>query len=919
MTRLRLFWKSLFDVRPGEYLRTTCLTLYLMLVLFAYYILKPVSRALFLNKFDIDKLPWLYVLIALVGGILAYFYTKIAVNSTLLKAVNIATIFSVVVLVAFRWLIALNIVWIYWAFNIWVSLFSIILVSQGWLIAANVFTSREAKRLYGILGVGSVIGAAFGGEFTAFTVRHIGTNNLILACAGMVVLSYIPFWILFKDQKTAIATAKAAHEEDEDFSFAEILGNLRKHRHLQVIMAIMIVTFVIDVLVEYQFNAMAKFAYPDKNDLTAYLGNFYGFWLNVVTFVFQFFLTGFIVSRFGVGGTLQIMPASIALASISALVAPRLLSTAATRLTEASTRYSFNKTGMELLYLPLPLDLRNRTKAFVDVFVDRFARGLGGMLLVVVTTVLHVPTRYVALIVLVLSVGWMLLSAFAKKEYIATVRKRLESRRLDIESARVSMDDPHLIAVLEQTAASPNPRQATYALSLLSEASGYKSNALLGKLIEGAGPEVRAKVFDMAAHANLPDFIEQANRNIRSARPGEDRELVLSAVRYVLTTTPDKRAVAALLLNHPNPTAIEGALTALTATPDLTRELVPPEWLKDAANSSDSTRRRLAALAVSARGDQDTDVLHRLLEDQDPGVLEAAFRAAGSLQNREYVPAMVRRLADPKLRGAAIQALSAYGEKIVGTLGDLLHDEQVGLSIRRQIPRVLRLIPSQRAVDILLGFISHPNLALRAVVLRSLNRLRESAPNLDFGAKSVTEQLASEARYYFELSAALEAFREPGQPRTPAGLLLSTIEDRLKGTLERLFRLLGLRYPPRQVYAAFLAVRSGQRDEHAAALEFLDSVLDRDLKRILVPILDDPAMLAQRGRDLFGIQTKDAETAVRELLSSGDEWLVSCAIATAAQLRLTKLAPDIQSAHVKAGSSVSPIWQVAQDAMAVLA
>src|SRR5579884_2889440 len=100
MNRLRLFWRSVFDVRPGEYLRTTCMTLYLMLVLFAYYILKPVSRAIFLNKFDIDKLPWLYVLIAGVGGVLAYGYTRVAVKSSLKRAVNIATVFSVVVLAA---------------------------------------------------------------------------------------------------------------------------------------------------------------------------------------------------------------------------------------------------------------------------------------------------------------------------------------------------------------------------------------------------------------------------------------------------------------------------------------------------------------------------------------------------------------------------------------------------------------------------------------------------------------------------------------------------------------------------------------------------------------------------------------------------------------------------------------------------
>ncbi len=70
MKKAAALFRSFFDVRPGEYGRTLFMSLYLLLVLLAYYILKPVSRALFLNKFDIDKLPWLYVLIAVAGGIL---------------------------------------------------------------------------------------------------------------------------------------------------------------------------------------------------------------------------------------------------------------------------------------------------------------------------------------------------------------------------------------------------------------------------------------------------------------------------------------------------------------------------------------------------------------------------------------------------------------------------------------------------------------------------------------------------------------------------------------------------------------------------------------------------------------------------------------------------------------------------------
>src|ERR1700704_1392508 len=122
MTKIRALWRSLFDVRKGEGRRTAFMSLYLMLVLFAYYILKPVSRALFLNKFDIDKLPYLYILIAVVGGLLAYAYTRVAVRSSLLKAVNMATAIAVVSLLAIWWMLKFKFAWMLYVFNIWVGL-----------------------------------------------------------------------------------------------------------------------------------------------------------------------------------------------------------------------------------------------------------------------------------------------------------------------------------------------------------------------------------------------------------------------------------------------------------------------------------------------------------------------------------------------------------------------------------------------------------------------------------------------------------------------------------------------------------------------------------------------------------------------------------------------------------------------------
>jgi ATP/ADP translocase len=70
--RVAEVWRNLFDIRPGEYRRTIFMSLYLLFVLFAYYVLKSASEAMFLNKFDIDKLPNLYILMAIFGGGLAF-------------------------------------------------------------------------------------------------------------------------------------------------------------------------------------------------------------------------------------------------------------------------------------------------------------------------------------------------------------------------------------------------------------------------------------------------------------------------------------------------------------------------------------------------------------------------------------------------------------------------------------------------------------------------------------------------------------------------------------------------------------------------------------------------------------------------------------------------------------------------------
>lgn len=915
MNGLRQLWRSFFDIRPGERLRVLFMFLYLLCVLFAYYILKPLSRALFLNKFDIDKLPWLYILIAAVGGVLAYFYTKLAVRASLNKAVFYATAFSIGSLLGLWLLFQKPQDWMLYLFNIWVSLFSIVLVSQGWLVAANVFNSREAKRVYGVLGVGAVIGAAFGGSFTAFATQIVGVNNLLLASAFMVLLSYGAYVMVVRQPGVALANAKAADEEEADFHFGDITSAIQKYRHLQVIIGIITLTYIVDVLVEYQFSAMAKANYASKEALTAFLGSFYGLYLNLITFFLQFFLTALVVSAFGVGGTLQIMPVSIGIASVATLLYPSVLSTAAARLAEAATRYSFNRTGMELLYLPLPSELKNRTKAFVDIFVDRFARGLGGMLLLGVGA-LNIETRNVSILVFVFCAAWIVLSALARREYVSTVRKRLESRRLDLENVRVSVNDPTTIQLLVETARSKVPRQASYALSLLEECQGFDVQPLLLELVESPSDEIRGKVLELAAKCECTKLLDQAQRELRSWRAGQNSPAIEPATVYVLTYSEDPAKVAERLLQHANSNVQDSTIRYLAGHRDLASRLLTTPWLEQMSRDSNPAKRRLAALSVEALGDGHASILVDLIRDPDDSVASAALRSAGSLQDRTFVTPMIERLPEARLRGSIVEALKQYGPRIAGTLGDLLMDSKVSHSARRHIARVLQHIPHQRSVDALLQAIAEPDLHLRATVLRSLHRLRESEPKLNYGSESVQSQILKEARSYYELSAALGPFRDSNDKRTAAGLLSKTLEERLKHTIERLFYLLGLRYPPREIYAAYLAVNRGKAEEMSTAIEFLDNVLDRELKRVLLPLFDAPENVAQRGREVFGVERLNTETALRKLLESGDEWLVCCAIATAAQLKLNPLADEITKLRQGAGEEVGRVAAAAAAAFA---
>ena len=74
-------------------------------------------------------------------------------------------------------------------------MFSVLAPSQVWTLANYVLTTREAKRSFGFIGSGAILGWIVGGFATRTGVSRFGTENMLafvalalFACAGIVVL-----------------------------------------------------------------------------------------------------------------------------------------------------------------------------------------------------------------------------------------------------------------------------------------------------------------------------------------------------------------------------------------------------------------------------------------------------------------------------------------------------------------------------------------------------------------------------------------------------------------------------------------------------------------------------------------------------------------------------------------------------------
>jgi len=246
---------------------------------------------------------------------------------------------------------------------------------------------------------------------------------------------------------------------------------------------------------------------------------------------------------------------------------------------------------------------------------------------------------------------------------------------------------------------------------------------------------------------------------------------------------------------------------------------------------------------------------------------------------RVYIAALIEYLLDRRRRRHARDALVEFGDGIVGTLSDILGDDRTPLAVRRYMPVVLGRIPTQKSVEALVSNLTGLDTSLRFRVVKALNKLKHRYPDLRIEEGRINEAFVEETRIYYEILQ-IAALQESGGRSDGDALLVRALDERLTFNLERIFRLLGLSYPPRDIYHAYLGIVGSDKDKHASAPEFLDNVVGRNVKKYLFPIVDrvSESVAISRGVELFGLEVKTKDDALLKLIEGDDAWLKTCAL-----------------------------------------
>jgi AAA family ATP:ADP antiporter len=893
----------LFSLKRGEGRRGALLFAYLFLIITSYQLGKTARDALFLSVFKASKLPYADMAIALCVGVVVTAYVTIG-RRTRLRDLMVGSLLLFALLQCGFWYLAKfepGLTWQYPVFYVWVGIFGVLAPTQVWTLANYVLTTREAKRVFGLVGAGGITGWIVSGILADALAKTpgLGTESLLLVmaiglvgCAGLVI-------VLWRERTKTAEAGATPHAQPDSKSLRQSLGVVLSSPYLLSIASLITFSSIATCFAGWQFKAIARSVYADKNALAAFFGRF-NFWAALACLALQLLVTSRFLRRFGLGPALLVVPLSILFGEFTVLALGTLAAAVFLKGSDSVVRYSLDKSSVELLYLPISPDVKLQAKSAIDTVIWRLGDGLSGLTLAIFTDGLHWSAQRVSYVNFVFIGGWILAAVLARRRYLDTLLQSIRQRRLDAERQLAPVLDRSTADVLAKQLTSPDPKEVLYALDVFAVSQEPKAHPGVRDLLEHPEPAVRRRAIELLDAAGDLWALPRIEAMLRDP----DLEVRSAALLFLSHHAPgDPLRRIQELDGFQDVSVVSGIVTFLASAEN--RETLPEarllmdRMISERGEAGKSSRLEAASL-IGMLGDEFGSQLEALLADEDPEVVRAAARAAGKLGYRRAAPKLIDLLGDATVRDEAADALVAMGDRVVGGLRDQLMDGNAPMASRLEVPAVLARIANQGAASALAGSLLENDPELRFRTICALNDVGRHHPQFQIEPARLHAALGFEMMLHCRTSQILsvagrtaEAAGE-GEP-TEVMRRLEASRDR---EIERIFRILSLIHPETDFRSAHFGLRSADPTARDHALEFLELTLDRELRKPLVSLLDPTSPPDERMVPILrhtGVEAPTPGELVASLVESSDPWLKACGISSVGTLGLSELFEHVEA------------------------
>jgi AAA family ATP:ADP antiporter len=283
-------------------------------------------------------------------------------------------------------------------------------------------TPESVKRLYGVVGFGGVAGGAFGLTIVnAFIEEVSNVGWMIILVAIALVIAGVAVGagrlvnrVMTQRMEKVPETPKAVKTGNAALEGGKLVFS---SGYLLAIVVMVGLYEMVSTIMDFQFTSTVVH-YLRGEAIGAHFSRVFAVTNWTAMFV-QLFLTSFVMKRLGVGVALLFLPVAALIGSAGFLVAPILLFGSALSTADNGFSYSINQSAKEALYTPTTKDEKYKAKAFIDMFVQRFAKAVAVVLSLGVTTAFKdfSSIRWLSIFTIAILLGWIATVRYAGKRF----------------------------------------------------------------------------------------------------------------------------------------------------------------------------------------------------------------------------------------------------------------------------------------------------------------------------------------------------------------------------------------------------------------------------------------------------------------------------------------------------------------------